>query len=58
MRRDYEVEAVAIETHCKSDPKLHMVQAPASKLRPKEEVKIVRYMVGCTDWKRAAEAAR
>ena len=39
-----------IVTHCKSEPKLHMIQDPASKLRPKEEVKIVRYMVGQQDW--------
>jgi len=38
-------------------PKLHMIQDPASKLRPKEEVKIVRYMVDEKDWKRMAEEA-
>ena len=46
-----------IVTHCKSEPKLHMIQDPASKLCPKEEVKIVRYMVGGKDWKRAAATA-
>ena len=44
-----------IVTHCKTEPKLHMIQDPASKLRPKEEVKIVRYMVGGKDWKSAAD---
>ena len=39
-------------------PKLHMIRDPASKLRPKEEVRIVRYMVGGADWKRAAETSR
>ncbi len=33
---------------------LHMIQDPASKLHPKEEVSVVRYMVGQTDWKSAA----
>jgi hypothetical protein len=42
-----------IVTDCKSEPKLHMIQDPASKLRPKEEVKIVRYMVDSADWRRA-----
>jgi len=46
-----------IVTGCKSEPKLHMIQDPVSKLRPKEEVKIVRYMVGGADWKRAAATA-
>ena len=45
-----------IVTDCKSEPKLHMIQDPASKLRPSEEVKIVRYMVESADWKGAAFA--
>jgi len=43
-----------IVTGCKSEPKLHMIQDPASKLSPREEIKIVRYMVDVADWKRAA----
>ncbi len=30
----------------RSNPELHMIQDPASKLSPKEEVSVVRYMVG------------
>ena len=41
---------------CKTRPELHLIQDPASKLSPKEEVSVVRYMVGQADWKRAAEA--
>ena len=36
-------------TDCKSEPKLHMIQDPGSKLRPKEAVKIVRYMLARND---------
>ena len=45
-----------IVVNCKSDPELHLIQKPASKLNPKEEVSVVRYMVGQRDWKQAAEA--
>ena len=44
-----------IVTNCSSTPELHLIQDPASKLSPKEEVSVVRYMVGQGDWKRAAE---
>jgi len=47
-----------IVTDCKAEPKLHLVQDPASKLTPKEEVKIVRYMVDDRDWKTAATETR
>ncbi len=40
--------------NCRSNPELHMIQDPASKLHPKEEVSVVRYMVVQTDWKQAA----
>ena len=46
-----------IVANCKSQPELHMIQDPASKLSPKEEVSVVRYMVGTSDWKRAAEVS-
>jgi len=45
---------VYIVTDWKSEPKLHMIQDPASKLTPKAEVSIVRYIVDDTDWKRVA----
>ena len=47
-----------IVTDCRADPKLHLVQDPAGKLTPKEEVQIVRYMVDDRDWKSAATASR
>lgn len=43
-----------IVVNCKSDPELHLIQDPASKLHPKEEVSVVRYMVGQQDWKNVA----
>ena len=45
-------------TDCKTSPKLHMIQDPASKLRVREEVKIVRYMVARDDWSNASECQR
>jgi hypothetical protein len=43
-----------VVVHCKANPQLYLVQNPASKLHPKEEVSVVRYMVGQGDWKQAA----
>ena len=43
-----------VVVNCKSDPELHIIQDPASKLNPKEEVSVVRYMVGQKDWQQAA----
>jgi len=43
-----------IVVNCRSQPELHMIQDPASKLNPKEEISVVRYMVGQQDWKKAA----
>jgi superfamily II DNA or RNA helicase len=43
-----------IVVNCRSNPELHMIQDPASKLHPKEEVSVVRYMVGQMDWRQAA----
>lgn len=34
-------------------PQLHLIQDPASKLSPKEEMSVVRYVVGQSDWRRA-----
>lgn len=44
-----------IVTNCKSNPKLTMIQNPAAKLSPSEEVKIVRYIVNEKDWKKACK---
>ncbi len=43
-----------VVVNCKSNPQLYLIQDPASKLNPKEEVSVVRYMVGQGDWKQAA----
>jgi hypothetical protein len=40
--------------NCKTKPDLHLIQDPASKLSPQEEVSVVRYVVGQSDWRRAA----
>ena len=45
-----------VVVNCKTQPELHLIQDPASKLNPKEEVSVVRYMVGQKDWQQAAEA--
>jgi superfamily II DNA or RNA helicase len=44
-----------VVVNCKTQPELYLIQDPASKLSPTEEVSVVRYMVGQSDWKRAAE---
>jgi SNF2 family DNA or RNA helicase len=51
--KDYWLYVVA---SCKANPQLYLIQDPASKLKPKEEVSVVRYMVGLGDWKQAAES--
>ena len=43
-----------VVVNCKTKPELHLIQDPASKLTPKEEVSVVRYMIGLNDWKRAS----
>jgi superfamily II DNA or RNA helicase len=43
-----------IVVNCKTGPQLFLIQDPASKLSPKEEVSVVRYMIGQGDWKNAA----
>ncbi len=42
-----------IVEHAAENPTLHLIQDPASKLRPEEEVKVVRLIV--KDWKEAAQ---
>ncbi len=44
-----------VVVNCKTNPQLYLIQDPASKLSPKEEVSVVRYMVHLGDWKKAAE---
>jgi superfamily II DNA or RNA helicase len=43
-----------VVVNCATKPELYLIQDPASKLNPREEVSVVRYMVGQADWKRAA----
>jgi len=43
-----------VVTECKTSPTLHVIQDPASKLRPAEEMRIVRYLVKHDDWKGAS----
>jgi hypothetical protein len=43
-----------VVVNCKGKPELFLIQDPASKLSPKEEVSVVRYVVGHKDWKQAA----
>jgi hypothetical protein len=43
--------------NCGTKPELYLIQDPASKLSPKEEVSVVRYMIGQGDWKKVAEQA-
>ena len=38
-----------IMVNCRSNPELHMIQDPASKLHPREDVSVVRYTVGQTE---------
>jgi hypothetical protein len=44
-----------VVVNCKTDPKLYVIQDPAAKLHPREEVSVVRYMVGQGDWRQAAD---
>jgi Domain of unknown function (DUF3883) len=43
-----------VVSNCRSRPELSLVQDPASKLTPREEVSVVRYLVGQSDWRRAS----
>lgn len=43
-----------VVVNCKEKPELFLIQDPASKLNPKEEVSVVRYMISLSDWKRAS----
>jgi superfamily II DNA or RNA helicase len=43
-----------VVVNCKTEPELFLIQDPASKLVPRDEVKVVRYVVAQPDWQRAA----
>jgi hypothetical protein len=43
-----------VVVNCKGSPQLYLIQDPASKLHPKEEVSVVRHMVGQSDWQKEA----
>ncbi len=43
-----------VVVNCKTKPELYRIQDPASKLSPREELSVVRYVVGSDDWRRAA----
>jgi len=43
-----------VVVNCRKKPELYLIQDPASKLSPKEEVSVVRYVVGSDEWRRVA----
>jgi hypothetical protein len=43
-----------VVVNCRSKPELFPIQDPASKLSPREEQSVVRYLVGQADWREAA----
>ena len=43
-----------VVVNCRTRPELHLIQDPASKLSPKEEVSRRADMIGFNDWKQAA----
>src|SRR5260370_41794355 len=45
-----------VVVNCKTKPELYLIHDPASKLSPKEEVSVVRYVVNQSDWRHAAES--
>ncbi|MEO1618682.1 MAG: helicase-related protein [Planctomycetota bacterium] len=45
-----------VVVNCRTNPELHIIRDPASKLHPTEEFSVVRYMVGENDWQQASEA--
>jgi hypothetical protein len=47
-----------VVVNCRDAPKLHIVQNPATKLTPKEELSIVRYVVQKEDWVSASSAVQ
>lgn len=53
-RRNPERFFLYIVTNALTQPELTVIQDPASKLSPSEEVTVTRYIVSTTDWKDAA----
>jgi superfamily II DNA or RNA helicase len=49
--RDYWLYVV---DQCRSEPSLHLIRDPASKLEPKEEISVVRYVVQRSEWQTAS----
>jgi hypothetical protein len=45
-----------VVVNCKTEPELNLIQNPADKLVPREEVSVVRYVVAQQAWRQAAEA--
>jgi hypothetical protein len=43
-----------VVVNCKTKPELFLIQDPASKLSPKEEISVVRYVIEQGDWRKAA----
>jgi hypothetical protein len=43
-----------IVLNCREKPELFLIQDPASKLSPREEFSVVRYMVGQQEWQKVA----
>lgn len=46
-----------VVVNCRTAPQLFLIQDPASKLNPKEEVSVVRYMVDQKNWQSVADTS-
>jgi hypothetical protein len=55
LGKDYWLYVVV---NCKSQPELFFIQDPASKLRPTEEISVVRYVVAQAEWQQAAQSSK
>jgi superfamily II DNA or RNA helicase len=47
-----------VVVNCKTQPELFLIQDPASKLSPREEVSVVRYMIGQREWENVASSVQ
>jgi hypothetical protein len=47
-------DGLYVVANCKSKPELNLIQNPATRLVPREEVGVVRYVIGQQDWRNAA----
>jgi hypothetical protein len=45
---------LSVVVDCKIKPDLYLIEDPASKSNPREEVSVVRYMIELGDWRRVA----